>query len=204
MNEPFVATNKTIAWENRDFKKWHQGVEEYGFWAVMVNDSEWLAQVSVAQQYVGQYVHAGYVRQAHVSVYAGGLLCESDYSKQVIEQQKRALLELEFVPFDLSLAHLDSFTSAPYLAIVDATNSLADIKKALQNIRSEDYLENYCPHITLGLYDQRLSTQELSQYYSAYDCGRVSPLRVEKISFCSYQTSNIQGRITVLDTIQLN
>jgi len=42
MNESFLSVNKTIPYCNRDFAEWHRGISHCGFWAVLVNDKDWL------------------------------------------------------------------------------------------------------------------------------------------------------------------
>ncbi len=44
MYEAFLTTPKTIPQCDRDFVEWHGGVSYYGFWAVVVDDPNWVAQ----------------------------------------------------------------------------------------------------------------------------------------------------------------
>jgi 2'-5' RNA ligase len=203
VNQDFINTAATIAWDDIDFSDWHGGVKHYGFWALVIDDSEWLETVNEAASYLSPYVLAGYHRQPHVSLIAGGLMSEQNYSAANINKHKQALIKANISPFSISLAGLDSFTSAPYLTVVDDSGSLECLRAQLLASESDDNLDSYQAHITLGLYNSEFSTIALGEIISDFDAPIVKPLNVSEVKFCSYQTNDIQGRITVLDSIKL-
>ncbi|MFQ3324440.1 MAG: 2'-5' RNA ligase [Pseudomonadales bacterium] len=204
MNQDFINTGTTTAWDDIDFHDWHGGVEYYGFWALIIEDSEWLKVVSEAASCLSPYVHKEYRRQPHVSIIAGGLMSEQYYSPTIINKHKQALLQASMPSFSIRLVGLDSFTSAPYLTVADTDGGLDCLRKQLLAIASEDNLENYQPHITLGLYKDEFFTIAIGETMSAFNMAMVKPHIVTEVKFCSYQTNDIQGRITVLDSIELN
>jgi 2'-5' RNA ligase len=203
VNKNFINTATTIAWDDIDFSDWHGGVKYYGFWALIIDDSEWLNAVNEAASYVSPYVLKGYQRQPHVSVITGGLMSDQHYSAANLNKHKQALIKANISPFSISLAGLDSFTSAPYLTVEDDSGSLECLRAALLASASDDSLDNYQAHITLGLYHSEFSTIALSKTINAFEAPKVMPLIVPAVKFCSYQTNDIQGRITVLDSIKL-
>ena len=203
MNQAFINAATTIAWDDIDFIDWHGGVKCYGFWALIIDDSEWLEAVNEAASYLSPYVLKGYRRQPHVSLIAGGLMSEQHYSAANINKHKQALIKANISPFSIRLTGLDSFTSAPYLTVEDDKGSLECLRAALLASTSEDNLDNYQAHITLGLYHSEFSTIALSETINAHKAPKVMPLTVSAVKFCSYQTNDIQGRITVLDSIKL-
>ena len=204
MNQNFINAATTIAWDDVDFSDWHGGVKYYGFWAFIIDDSEWLEAVNEAASYLSPYVLAGYRRQPHISLIAGGLMSDQNYSPASINKHKQALIEANISPFSLRLAGLNSFTSAPYLTVVDDSGSLEYLRAQLLANASEDNLDNYQAHITLGLYNGEFSTIDLGEAITCFDTRMVKPLIVSEVKFCSYQTNDIQGRITVLDSIEFN
>lgn len=204
MNQDFINAAATIAWDDIDFSDWHGGVKHYGFWALIIDDSEWLEAVNEAASYLSPYVLAGYRRQPHVSLIAGGLMSNQNYSAANINKHKKALIEANISPFSISLAGLDSFTSAPYLTVMDDSGSLEYMRAQLLASAREDNLDSYQAHITLGLYNSEFSTIALGETITGFDAPVVKPLIVSEIKFCSYQTNDIQGRITVLDSIEFN
>jgi 2'-5' RNA ligase len=204
VNKNFINTTTTIAWDDIDFSDWHGGVKHYGFWALIIDDSEWLNAVNEAASYLSPYVLAGYRRQPHVSLIAGGLMSEQHYSAANINKHKQALIKANISPFSISLAGLDSFTSAPYLTVVDDSGSLECLRAQLLTSESDDNLDSYQAHITLGLYNSEFSTIALGEIISDFDAPIVKSLNVSEVKFCSYQTNDIQGRISVLDSIELN
>jgi 2'-5' RNA ligase len=204
VNQDFINAAATIAWDDIDFNEWHGGVKHYGFWALIIDDSEWLEAVNQAASYLSPYVLAGYRRQPHVSLIAGGLMSDQNYSAASINKHKQALIKANISPFSISLAGLDSFTSAPYLTVVDDSGSLEYLRAQLLASASEDNLDSYQAHITLGLYNGEFSTIALGKTITGFDAPVVKPLIVSEVKFCSYQTNDIQGRITVLDSIEFN
>ena len=92
MNQDFINAGKTLPWDDIDFCDWHGGVRCYGFWALIIDDSEWLNAVSAAASYLSPYILNGYQRQPHVSIIAGGLLSAQYYSSVIINKHKQALI----------------------------------------------------------------------------------------------------------------
>lgn len=204
MNQDFINAATTIAWDDIDFSDWHGGVKHYGFWALIIDDSEWREAVNEAASYLSPYVLTGYRRQPHVSVIAGGLMSDQNYSAANINKHKQALLKANISPFSIGLAGLDSFASAPYLTVADDSGGLEYLRALLLASAGEDNLDSYQAHITLGLYNSEYSTIALGDAFTSFDLPVVKPLIVSEVKFCSYQTNDIQGRITVLDSVEFN
>jgi hypothetical protein len=66
VNQDFINTDETIAWDDIDFYDGHGEIECYSFWALIMDNSEWLKVVSEVAIYLGHYVHKEYRLQPHV------------------------------------------------------------------------------------------------------------------------------------------
>jgi 2'-5' RNA ligase len=201
MHESFLAVAKTIPCCTRDFVEWHRGIERYGFWAVLVDDRDWLELLETARSHVGQLIHPGYQRAPHITVAACGLLSEEHFSRQLQRRQAAALTEEKVPPFLLGAGALDSFASAPYITVEDPAGSLAGLRSILATISKEDSPGNYKPHITLGLYQEAFETQSVASHLQAFRLPPVRQLLVTELAFCAYETSNVQGPFAVLERV---
>jgi 2'-5' RNA ligase len=204
MYESFLSTAKTIPHCERDFAEWHRGASQYGFWAVLVDDPDWLALFEAACSHVRQFIHPGYRRAPHITVAACGLLSEGHFSPQLQKRQTTALTEAKMTPFFLETGPLDSFTSAPYITVEYPAGSLDQIRSILAAVSEEDDPADYKPHITLGLYQGAFDTSRVANHLSRFRHLPTRSLQVNELSFCVYETRSIQGPFIVLERVALN
>tara|TARA_R110001599_G_scaffold302362_1_gene508029 strand:- start:7345 stop:7956 length:612 start_codon:yes stop_codon:yes gene_type:complete len=202
MLEEFLSHKYTTASCDRDFKEWHRGIPYYGFWAILVDCPKLLSKVSKAQTQLQPFFLPGYTRQAHITLNACGLLSETHFSQAKLDQQINILEDLSLSPFDISLGHIDSFSTAAYHSVFDTSKTLHKINKALNQIVSDSIPDKYTPHITLGLYRKKFECKHLAEEILKLE--RLDELRfkVSKIQFCRYATSNIQGPIEVIKELK--
>lgn len=203
MNESFLARAKTIPHSNRDFVEWHGGIPHYGFWAVLAGGKGWLEMLEAARSHVKQFIHPGYRRGPHITVFACGLLHEDHFSSRLQRRQAAALREANLAPFLLRAGALDSFAAAPYIAAEDPNGSLDRIRSMLAAISQEDNPADYRPHVTLGLYREAFDTAVVADHLQRFRPEQAISLPVTELAFCAYETGDIQGPFAVLERVAL-
>jgi 2'-5' RNA ligase len=199
----FLSFPKTVPCFDRDFFEWHNGISHYGFWAVIVNDLDWIELCDAAHAHIRQFVHPGYKRTPHITITACGLLDQNHFSTEQMERQWMALRKMTIPPFCLKVGSLNSFTAAPCLMIEDSTEVLKHIRDCLAVISEEDAPVQYQPHITLGLYRDAFSTVEVADCLARFKCASIKPMLVTELAFCVYETKDIQGQSRIMKRIKL-
>ena len=71
-------------------------------------------------------------------------------------------------------------------------------------ISAEDTPVRYQPHITLGLYRDVFSTVEVADRLAGFTCEPVEPMLATELSFCVYETKEVQGRFDIIERVKLN
>jgi len=204
MYEAFIRTPKTISHHDRDFVEWHNGVTHYGFWAIVVNDPNWLELFDAACSHVKQFIYPGYQREPHITIAACGLLAQKYFSTQILERQVAALTDAVITPFFLNARSLGSFASAPYITVEDPTETLHQIRAYLTAISKEDSPSEYQPHITLGLYRDAFDTSRVADCLRGFKYAPIGSMLVTELAFCVYETKEIQGPFRVWECVKLN
>ena len=125
------------------------------------------------------------------------------FSAKQLRRQWKALREAEISPFYLDIGSLDSFTTAPYLTIKDPKGILDKIRGCLRVISKEDTLSQYQPHITLGFYRDAFDTVEVSKCLARFEYAPTKPIPVTELSFCVYETKEIQGCFKAVKCVEL-
>lgn len=203
MYEEFLAVSNTVPYANRDFIQWHTGISHYGFWAVIVEGEDWIKLFDAASAYMEPFIHSGYRRAPHITVTACGLFSQEYFSDRLLDCQLTALSRASINPFMLKTGCLDSFVSAPYITVEDPTGALNPIRRLLMPFSREYNLARYQPHITLGLYRDKFSTQRVAYHFEDFPCMPACKMLVSEIAFCVYETKDIQGPIRVLERVKL-
>lgn len=203
MYEAFLSNPKTIPRCDRDFVEWHGGIRYYGFWAVIVDDPNWLELFDAARARIAQFIHPGYQRKPHITIAACGLLDKKHFSLHLAQRQLVSLSEAAISPFPIDAGPLDSFSSAPYITVKDSTGSLNRIREILSIISSEDSPSRYKPHITLGLYRDAFDTLQVADCFQAFKHAPISSMVVSELVFCAYETREIQGQFIVRERVKL-
>ncbi|ROR94949.1 hypothetical protein EDC56_3764 [Sinobacterium caligoides] len=204
MFDDFLQQASTIAHEDRNFEEWHQGIEHYGFWAIIIRNQPWLNLYAAAKQHVDGLVLKNYQRQAHITIASCGLMAPQHFSKQLFLQQQQALIDANIGCFGLSAGEINSFSGAPYITINDHEGKLSAIKQLLNNVSAEDSPSlQYTPHITLGLYSEAFNCALVVDCLKRFQCRAIPDLYVDEICFCSYGTDSIQGPLDIIESVKL-
>lgn len=203
MTASIEKNNFTQPTELRDFFEWHQGIPHYGFWAIEITHPECLQRIEHCKKLLANKLHPDYLRQAHITLSASGLLSSEYFSNELLLQQIKTLKEAKLTSFSLNLTEPNTFTTAAYLAVQDPTNSLTKIRDLLQSISPAEDPDNYIPHITLGFYHNTYRISDLLTQLSQ-DNFPTLKFPVTDIVFARYNTHEIQGRYQVLHRISLH
>ena len=203
-HQSFLSISHTMALCNRDFVEWHGGVEEYGFWAIGVEDPVWIHTFESARVHLSQFLYPGYQRAPHITVAPSGLFDSEHFSEVHLKSQISTLVKAKIESFPVKTGSLNSFASAPYISIVDPTDSLDTIRELLQKTRKEDNLGQYLPHVTLGHYREAFETAMVLGYLQNFWIFPIEPLVVKELLFCAYKTKESQGPFEVLERVKLS
>lgn len=203
MLENFLSCSHTKALCDKDFTEWHRGIPYYGFWAIMIDQADCQSYVSHAQSYLSHFLLPGYQRQAHITLNACGLIAETHFSKAHLQKQMDQLHQLDLSPFTLSLKHIDSFSTAPYLSIYDKHESLSKLHLQLSEVACDSKPKYYQPHITLGLYRDAFRSKDVANHIALFAHEKNIDIKVKAIQFCRYRTNQVQGPIEVIKNINL-
>lgn len=202
MKSNLAENNFTQPTELRDFFEWHQGIPFYGFWAIEINHQDCLQRIEHCKKLLADKLHPHYLRQAHITLSASGLLSDNHFSNSSLLQQIEKIKDSNIPAFSLNLAEPNSFTTAAYLSIQDPSNSLSVIRNVLHNISHAQDASDYTPHATLGFYDQVYKISDLFKPIKQKDFPPIE-FPVTEIVFARYNTHEIQGRYQVLHRIPL-
>ena len=200
----FLSYSYTDALIDKNFEEWHQGIPYYGFWAIMIEVPEHLNLITRAQNHLQDFFLPNYSRQAHITLNACGLMSEKFFSKAVLAKQIHAIKSMKLSPFEISLSHIDSFTTAAYIKISDSGNSLNKLNRILGDIATDSKPISYEPHITLGLYRNKFDTKMVSGIINQFETFKLPAITIKEIQFCRYETAHIQGPIEVMERVQFS
>ena len=201
-----VGDTHTLATELRDFPEWHRGIRHYAVWALPVEAPAWLARIAHLQQQLAPLLHPGYVRQPHITLFACGLVDKHHFRSEQARQQADALRALNLSTLQLNATGLSTFTTAPWLGVRAVDNRLSLIRRTLAAITAEDSpVRHYRPHITLGFYPQAYALDLIHSRLATLDAGLppLPPLPIKRLELCYYATNEIQGELSVQDSIEL-
>ena len=204
MHKNFLLSPRTISCKDRDFLEWHNGISHYGFWAVVIDDPNWIELWKAAHTHIKQFIHPCYQRAPHITITACGLLDQNHFSTEQLKQQLKVLRETTIPPFNLRIGSLNSFTTAPCLMIEDSTETLKQIRDHLGMISKEDVPVQYQPHITLGFYRDVFNTVVVADHLAGFKYAPIKPMLVTELVFCVYETKEIQGQFRIMERVRLD
>jgi len=197
-SDPRRAPAQTIACELRDYPEWHRGRTRYAVWMLPVECPQILARLQRAQQHLGDWLHQGYRRQAHITLFVCGFPAEQarfddDFPLARLAAQQQAVRELGIAPFELHIGGLDSFASAPFLTVSDPAGRLDALRTVLAAHSPEIRQSDYHAHLTVGLYVRSVPRVSVQRQLAAFAEGDPLPLTVKELHFCTYAASELFG-----------
>lgn len=204
MFSEFLDFNTTYKVELRDFKQWHKGIKYFGFWAIEISSASCLEKTKIYQKHLKDKLHPNYLRQAHITLVASGLLSNEHFSNDLILKQVEQIKKSNIKAFTLSLSNPNSFSTCPYLCIHDSLGKLDFIRECLSNDKSKEINpKKYIPHVTLGFYDKAYKTSDIIRNITTVNLPDIK-FTVNELVFAQYETKDIQGPYEVLHRIKLS
>lgn len=196
----------TLAVSLEDCPEWHRGIQHYAVWCLPVDDPDWLAFIDRAQTLLSPWLHPGYGRQPHITLFAAGLVDKNYYSADMQAAQIQSLELYSLSPVLLTPSILSTFATAPWLGIEDMNNQLESLRSLISKGVAEDSpaLE-YQPHITLGFYRDSYPLADLTPRFEQLQqqAAKLPTLEITELHLCYYNTQKIQGKLTLEHSIQL-
>lgn len=211
--QAFVQQGATVPAEARDYPEWRRGRIAYAVWAVMLDISAHpavLARYQVLQTLLAQqgWLLSGYVRQPHITVHVCGFAAETsryddDFTAAHYQQQCAALQQAQPRGFTLEIGGFGSFASAPYVQVQDPEGGLAALRSALA-LGGDEWRETpYHPHLTLGLYGQRIATTDVAEHMTPFLTMPPLSLPVRQLELLHYDSRVMGGALQVIETFPL-
>ena len=90
---------------DRNFVEWHGGIEEYGFWAIGINDLKWVLAFKSARAQLSPFLYPGYHPAPHITLVPSGLLEVNHFSKSHLHAQMATLRQARLKSFLLWAGH---------------------------------------------------------------------------------------------------
>lgn len=194
----FLQPNSTaVPTEARDYPEWHLGREHYALWYIEVNDPVLVSYLTQLRELFSDLLYQPNQRQFHITLFVAGFWVEQtaqsdDFSRAQLTQQLEHLKNLKLESFQLQMGGLNSFESALFLKVEDTAGVLDRIRKTLLHTSQEVAALSYCPHITLGLYREALSSDHVLTRMAEIEDINYS-LHISKLTFGFYQADVLQG-----------
>ena len=202
MLEEFLRAEYTQKNRLQDFSEWHKGISNYGFWCIEIVDEEWNHYIRDCQRQLQHRLITDYQRQPHITLCACGLIDAQHFSQSQLEQQILAIAE-QSLTFDITMIGIDSFTTAPYIAI-ESAGELQQLNKQLASVSEDTAPYVYTPHITLGLYNDDYPSEVIAAELRNLEPVPQHALQVKDLLFASYATHELQGPFTTKQRLRLN
>ena len=203
------SQSSTIVTQAHDYPEWHKGRLYYALWYIEIDHPELLNYLKHLRQSFSQYLFQPNARQFHITLYICGFLTkfnpsfDDDFSIHKIKQQFQDLKKSNLRAFKLKTGQINSFSSALFVDIHDEQNSLSKIRTSLAKSTQEIAPICYYPHITLGLYNDEFSSQEIVEVIRKIPQQHFE-ISIEQLRFGIYQAKELQGRLFDLHHYSLN
>lgn len=197
--QSFIQLQHTYAAEKREYPEWHKNRPRYYLWAI---DSDTVLVNKRLQKYHSLFndlILHPYERQAHITLAISGFLSEhiihdDDITQAAITKQQATLHALKLAPFIVSIGGINSFSSAPFLEVMDPSKSLEIIRHALIDGRQDFRNTHYIPHVTLGIYNANHAVASIAAMVKDLKEEPIE-LAVRHIGLYSYDARDIGSRL---------
>ena len=196
-------TEYTIATEQRDFPEWHRDRPDYALWYIEVEHPQLLAYLeNLRKNFEDMLIPSQ--RQFHITLFVCGFLkdqnCKQyndDFSTDQLYAQCLSLKEASLQPFKIVCGGLETFSTALFVKVNDLDGVLETIRACLSQHANEIAAVEYCPHITLGLYKDHYSVQEIRERMDDFSLSTFD-MDIKNLRFGCYQPKVLQGEISAL------
>lgn len=197
--QSFIQQQHTYAAGKHEYPEWHKNRPRYYLWAI---DSDTALVNKRLQKYQSLFkdmlLHP-YERKAHITLAITGFLSEhtthnDDFTQAAITKQQAALDAQRLAPFIVSIGGINSFSSAPFLEVMDPSGSLEVIRHTLIDNRQDFRNTRYIPHVTLGVYNANHAVASIAAMIKDLK-EEPFELAVNHIGLYSYDAKDIGSRL---------
>lgn len=192
------ASTQLIATELRDYPEWHLGRSDYGLWYIEIDQPELIQYLDQLRTPFSNLLIPSNQRQYHITLFVCGFLTvdshkyDDDFQIAQLNRQIDLLKQLQLKPFELEITQIDSFSSALFLQVNHTNNTLSNIRQQLAQGSNEIAALDYCPHITLGLYQQTWQSDIVLERIENL-ATRQFKIQVNHLTFGYYKAQILQG-----------
>lgn len=202
------ASTQLISTERRDYPEWHYGRSDFAVWYIDIDQAAVIQYLDNIKTKFSDLLIDSNQRQYHITLFVCGFLTpksshyDDDFEIDTLKQQIQALNSLEIEPFELEITQLDSFSSALFLQVEDNNKILAKIRQQLTQYSDEIAALEYCPHITLGLYNDAWESDLVLDRIQSI---AIKPfkIQVKYLTFGYYKAQILQGLLYPYQQIRL-
>lgn len=210
-----------------DFSAWHRGRVWFLLWALDVDVPALRPLFAQARQQLAPWLLHGYRRQPHVTLglcgFPGQTRAQSSLGDRMQEHHvagesdslpdacslaglRRQVEGLErsiaLSPFRMDVGGAGSFTSAPFLAVHQG-GELQALRAALALDPALQHLDDYLPHVTLGLFRESWLTSQLQQGLRAVDGLPTVSFQVRQVQLMAYAAADVGGPLVTVAAFDL-
>ncbi len=203
----FLSHPFTVPTERRDYREWHHGRSRYAVWVVDAPCRAVSERYEAARARLSPYLFAPYRRALHLSVFVCGFPARTarfkdDYPAACMAGHIEDLAKAGPAPFEIEVGGINSFASAPYLAVRDRQGGLAGIRNLLSSRCHEIRFAPYTPHLTLGLYCSAFDTRRVTSDIAGFSDTKPIAWRIEGIRLATYSACEIGGPLRFEHTVR--
>lgn len=206
-SDPLAGPADTLVADLRDYPEWHRGRGRYGVWVIPVRDAALLGYIEAARAQLGDLIHPSPRRQPHLTLFVCGFPGEGplddDFPARRLQQQLASLEACAGIACRLPLARVDSFASAAFVPVGDPMARLAGWRRVLGKSGHEIRQAPYVPHLTLGLYRQRVPAATVRQRLAAIDAPPPS-MAVDELQYVTFDARDQLGPLHVVHRVMLD
>lgn len=202
------ASTQLTSTERRDYPEWHHGRSDFAVWYIEIDQAEVIQYLDHIKNFFSDLLIDSNQRQYHITLFVCGFLTpksshyDDDFEIDTLKQQIQALNSLEIETFELEINGLDSFSSALFLQVEDNNKILDGIRQQLAQYSDEIAALEYCPHITLGLYNDAWQSDLVLDRIQSI---AIKPfkIQVKYLTFGYYKAQILQGLLYPYHQIRL-
>lgn len=202
------ASTQLISTERRDYPEWHHGRSDFAVWYIEIDQAEVIQYLDHIKNFFSDLLIDSNQRQYHITLFVCGFLTpksshyDDDFEIDTLKQQIQALNSLEIETFELEINGLDSFSSALFLQVEDNNKILVKIRQQLAQYSDEIAALEYCPHITLGVYNDAWQSDLVLDRIQSI---AIKPfkIQVKYLTFGYYKAQILQGLLYPYHQIRL-
>jgi len=192
------TSTQLVKTEIRDYPEWHHGRTDYALWYIEIDQPALVEYLDAIKTHFSDFLLTSNQRQYHITLFVCGFLntqrspYNDDFSPEQFSQQVKSINKLQLEPFELELSLIDSFSSALFIQIIDQEQILEKIRSQLSLISNEIAALQYCPHITIGLYNNAWSSDLVLERIKSFEAKRIK-IQVTQLTFGYYKAQILQG-----------